>query len=149
MCQSAKRSHSGSRGNMPNMTAIFPTATTTKIRRQFAASFVLWGVFVRTVLVWHITWSVNSLSHLWGYQSFQTGDFREAVECFTRAIRLRPNIAAGYRYRALAYLEMGQRTDALNDLDQAIRLVPRINEFLRQEVTRYATVVSDAGIVKE
>ncbi len=41
---------------------------------QFAASFVLWGVFVRTVLVWHITWSVNSLSHLWGYQSFSTGE---------------------------------------------------------------------------
>jgi serine/threonine-protein kinase len=57
-----------------------------------------------------------------GHQSFQTGDFREAVECFTRAIRLRPNVAAGYRYRALAYLEMGQRLDALNDLDQAIRL---------------------------
>jgi tetratricopeptide (TPR) repeat protein len=57
-----------------------------------------------------------------GHESFQTGDYREAVECFTRAIRLRPNVAAGYRYRALAYLEMGQRVDALNDLDQAIRL---------------------------
>ncbi len=57
-----------------------------------------------------------------GHQSFQTGDFREAVECFTRAIRLKPNVAAGYRYRAMAYLEMGQRVDALNDLDQAIRI---------------------------
>lgn len=41
---------------------------------RFAASFVLWGVVVRTVLVWHITWSVNSLSHLWGYTSFETGE---------------------------------------------------------------------------
>jgi stearoyl-CoA desaturase (delta-9 desaturase) len=41
---------------------------------RFAAGFVLWGVIVRTVLVWHITWSVNSLSHLWGYTSFQTGE---------------------------------------------------------------------------
>ncbi len=57
-----------------------------------------------------------------GHHSFQTGDFREAVECFSRAIRLKPNVAAGYRYRAMAYLEMGQRLDALNDLDQAIRL---------------------------
>ena len=57
-----------------------------------------------------------------GHQSFQTGDFREAVECFTRAIRLKPNVAAGYRYRAMAYLEMGQRVDALNDLDQAVRI---------------------------
>lgn len=38
------------------------------------ASVLLWGVFVRTVLVWHITWSVNSLSHMWGYQNYETGD---------------------------------------------------------------------------
>lgn len=41
---------------------------------QFAASVVLWGVVVRTVLVWHITWSVNSLSHLWGYRNYETGE---------------------------------------------------------------------------
>jgi len=31
-------------------------------------------VILRTVLVWHITWSVNSLSHMFGYQSHDTGD---------------------------------------------------------------------------
>ena len=36
---------------------------------QFGGIIVLWGVFVRTVLVWHITWSVNSLGHVWGYYS--------------------------------------------------------------------------------
>jgi fatty-acid desaturase len=41
---------------------------------QFGASLLVWGVFVRTVAVWHITWSVNSLSHLFGYQNYQTGD---------------------------------------------------------------------------
>jgi stearoyl-CoA desaturase (delta-9 desaturase) len=41
---------------------------------QFAASLLVWGVAVRTVLVWHITWSVNSLSHLWGYRSYETGE---------------------------------------------------------------------------
>jgi hypothetical protein len=35
---------------------------------QFGASLLVWGVFVRTVLVWHITWSVNSVAHLWGYR---------------------------------------------------------------------------------
>jgi stearoyl-CoA desaturase (delta-9 desaturase) len=39
-----------------------------------AASMIVWGVLVRTVLVWHITWSVNSLSHLFGYQSYKTGE---------------------------------------------------------------------------
>ncbi len=41
---------------------------------QFGASVLLWGVFVRIVLVWHITWSVNSLSHLFGYQNYETGE---------------------------------------------------------------------------
>ena len=35
---------------------------------------LLWGVFVRTVLVWHITWSVNSLAHVSGYRNFSTDD---------------------------------------------------------------------------
>lgn len=41
---------------------------------QFTASVLVWGVVVRTVLVWHITWSVNSLSHLFGYRSHETGE---------------------------------------------------------------------------
>jgi stearoyl-CoA desaturase (delta-9 desaturase) len=41
---------------------------------QFGASLLVWGVFVRTVLVWHITWSVNSLAHLWGYRNYDTAD---------------------------------------------------------------------------
>jgi fatty-acid desaturase len=41
---------------------------------QLAASWVVWGVFVRTVLVWHITWSVNSLTHLFGYRTYETGE---------------------------------------------------------------------------
>jgi stearoyl-CoA desaturase (delta-9 desaturase) len=35
---------------------------------------VVWGVLVRTVIVWHITWSVNSLTHLFGYQTYDTGE---------------------------------------------------------------------------
>jgi fatty-acid desaturase len=41
---------------------------------QFGASLLIWGVFLRTVLVWHITWSVNSMAHLWGYRSYETGE---------------------------------------------------------------------------
>ena len=40
----------------------------------FAASVVAWGVLLRTVLVWHITWSVNSLTHLFGYRNHETGE---------------------------------------------------------------------------
>jgi stearoyl-CoA desaturase (delta-9 desaturase) len=41
---------------------------------QLGLSWLVWGVFVRTVAVWHITWSVNSITHLWGYRSFDTHD---------------------------------------------------------------------------
>lgn len=37
-------------------------------------SFVIWGIFVRLVLVYHSTWLVNSASHIWGYQSFKSND---------------------------------------------------------------------------
>lgn len=41
---------------------------------QFGLSLVVWGVFVRTVLVWHITWSVNSVTHMWGYRNYETDE---------------------------------------------------------------------------
>jgi len=41
---------------------------------QFGASLWLWGCIIRTVFVWHITWSVNSVTHLWGYQNYNTGE---------------------------------------------------------------------------
>ena len=41
---------------------------------QFGWSVLIWGVFVRTVLVWHITWSVNSLAHVWGYRNYETDE---------------------------------------------------------------------------
>jgi len=41
---------------------------------RFGASVAVWGVFVRTVLTWHITWSVNSVTHVWGYRNYETDD---------------------------------------------------------------------------
>jgi fatty-acid desaturase len=41
---------------------------------QFGASILIWGVFVRTIFVWHQTWAVNSIAHLWGYRNYQTGE---------------------------------------------------------------------------
>ena len=41
---------------------------------QLGLSWLVWGVFVRTVAVWQITWSVNSVTHVWGYRSFATRD---------------------------------------------------------------------------
>src|SRR5207248_410698 len=41
---------------------------------QMGLSWLVWGVFVRTILVWHITWSVNSVTHLWGYRNYETDE---------------------------------------------------------------------------
>jgi fatty-acid desaturase len=41
---------------------------------QFGLSLLIWGVFVRTVIVWHVTWSVNSVTHLWGYRNYETDE---------------------------------------------------------------------------
>ena len=39
-----------------------------------AWSFVVWGMFVRMVWVYHITWAVNSATHMWGYRNYETTD---------------------------------------------------------------------------
>jgi len=36
--------------------------------------FVLWGVFLRVVVGLHVTWLVNSATHLWGTRRFATRD---------------------------------------------------------------------------
>lgn len=41
---------------------------------QFGLSLLVWGVLLRTVAVWHITWSVNSLAHIWGYRNYHTDE---------------------------------------------------------------------------
>jgi len=42
---------------------------------QLGLSWLVWGVAVRTVVVFHTTWFVNSASHTWGYQNYKdTGE---------------------------------------------------------------------------
>ena len=41
---------------------------------QMALSLLVWAVIVRTVIVWHMTWSVNSFTHLLGYRNYETGE---------------------------------------------------------------------------
>ncbi|NJN32320.1 MAG: acyl-CoA desaturase [Synechococcales cyanobacterium RM1_1_8] len=37
-------------------------------------SFVIYGVFVRAVILWHSTWLINSATHMTGYKSHDSGD---------------------------------------------------------------------------
>ena len=37
-------------------------------------SLVAWGMFARLVYMLHVTWAVNSASHMWGYRNYETRD---------------------------------------------------------------------------
>lgn len=37
-------------------------------------SMILWGIALRTVFGWHMTWLVNSATHIWGTRRFETTD---------------------------------------------------------------------------
>jgi fatty-acid desaturase len=41
---------------------------------KLGLSWVLWGVFLRTTVGFHVTWLVNSATHLWGARRFDTHD---------------------------------------------------------------------------
>jgi fatty-acid desaturase len=47
---------------------------TAALAAQFGASLVVWGDALRTVIVWQTTWSVNSVTHIWGYPNYATPD---------------------------------------------------------------------------
>ncbi len=36
--------------------------------------YVLWGIFLRVSVGLHVTWAVNSATHMWGYKRFATRD---------------------------------------------------------------------------
>jgi stearoyl-CoA desaturase (Delta-9 desaturase) len=39
-----------------------------------ASQMLIWGFFISTVLCWHATYTINSLSHVFGRQRYRTGD---------------------------------------------------------------------------
>jgi stearoyl-CoA desaturase (delta-9 desaturase) len=41
---------------------------------SLAISWLVWAVCVRMVAVLHVTWFVNSASHIWGYKNYETRD---------------------------------------------------------------------------
>ena len=38
------------------------------------ATWLVWGFFISTTLLWHSTFTINSLAHVWGSRRFETGD---------------------------------------------------------------------------
>ncbi len=59
-----------------------------------------------------------------GVAAASAGEHREAVECFTRAIAHRPDVAAAYRGRAASLVQLRRAGEALADLDRVVRIKP-------------------------
>ena len=41
---------------------------------MLGVSFLVYGMFLRMIYVLHVTWAVNSASHIWGYRNYKTRD---------------------------------------------------------------------------
>src|SRR5262249_15691568 len=41
---------------------------------QLGLSLLVYGVIFRTIYTWHITWAINSVTHLWGYRNYETDE---------------------------------------------------------------------------
>lgn len=50
------------------------TTETTSAALRVMWSWAVWGIAFRTVATLHITWAVNSVTHLWGYRNYDTRD---------------------------------------------------------------------------
>jgi stearoyl-CoA desaturase (delta-9 desaturase) len=39
---------------------------------QVGLQWLFWGVIMRTIFTWHVTWGINSAAHIWGYRNYET-----------------------------------------------------------------------------
>ncbi|PSS07511.1 Palmitoyl-monogalactosyldiacylglycerol delta-7 desaturase [Actinidia chinensis var. chinensis] len=53
---------------------VHPIALAVLLYAMGGFPFIVWGMGVRIVWVYHITWLVNSACHVWGKQAWDTGD---------------------------------------------------------------------------
>ena len=53
---------------------IFPISLFVALYAFGGMPWLVWAGFVRTVLVLHATWLVNSATHVWGYRTYETRD---------------------------------------------------------------------------
>lgn len=53
---------------------VFPILLAVAMYAIGGMPWLVWGVFVRSILVLHTTWLVNSAAHVWGYRSHETRD---------------------------------------------------------------------------
>ena len=58
----------------------------------------------------------------------RTEQFREAIECYTKAINNDPNNAVYYCNRAAAYTKLNETKNAISDCERAINIDPNYSK---------------------
>ena len=68
-----------------------------------------------------------------GNAFMQLNDYTSAISCYTRAIEIKPDLAAAYYNRGLMYLRMGNRDQGVTDLSKAgeLGILPSYNVLKR------------------
>ena len=91
------------------------------------------GILVTLVLVFavpRLTTDVGldevTLQFNRGAELFDQGEYRQATEPFSEAIRLNPKFTQAYYNRAVTYVKLEQYQRAIQDFDEAIRLDPQL-----------------------
>ena len=60
-----------------------------------------------------------------GVKFYESGNYKEALNAFNKAIQLNPQYAAAYNNRGVAYGKLGNYQQAINDYNKAIQLNPQ------------------------
>jgi len=72
-----------------------------------------------------------------GLSIMSLGHFRAAIPLFERAIAIDPNFAMAYYLRGIAYEQAGDMERSADDAKRAFRLVDRVSETERTDITAY------------
>eukprot|EP01060_Flectonema_neradi_P024447 TRINITY_DN332_c1_g1_i2.p1 TRINITY_DN332_c1_g1~~TRINITY_DN332_c1_g1_i2.p1 ORF type:complete len:548 (+),score=160.11 TRINITY_DN332_c1_g1_i2:154-1797(+) len=75
-------------------------------------------------------------ARLEGNEFFKTQKFKDAIDCYSEAIKRNPKAHAVYSNRAAAYIKMGAYDDAERDCNKCLKLEPTFTKA----VTRLATI---------
>ncbi len=60
-----------------------------------------------------------------GVNFYESGNYKEALDTFSKAIELNPKAAGGYRGRGVVYAGLKNYQQAINDFSKAIELGPK------------------------
>ena len=90
---------------------------------------------------------------IWGNTKYRSGDYKEALDNYTKAIRLKPDYVKAYINRGIAKFTLGQHTAAIQDFDMAIQLEPNDASIyynrgvMKQNLGQHAAAIQDFDMV--